>query len=206
MPDSLNTLESRIGNRVICLHSPNSIQSFLRWGIMDKTSAELMESLMFVAFTGREGTEDLAARGRSPEGGVKAKRGRILGGDDATMLFHWEESATTKTAPFRRNPLGAGGPPTYQTEAAGAPQALSSIVKAGHDERTAPAASVSNLGGRSSLRACNPKTPARGPQDFCHGLLRAHLNQAAEFEVSGTARICGHHPIKRVKPRGGDRV
>ena len=36
--------------------------------------------------------------------------------------------------------------------------------------------------------------------------LRAHLNQAAEFEVSGTARICGHHPIKRVKPRGGDRV
>ena len=29
--------------------------------------------------------------------------------EDETMLFHWEESATTKTAPFRRNPLGAGG-------------------------------------------------------------------------------------------------
>ena len=57
----------------------------------------------------------------------------------------WEESATTKTAPFRRNPWGAGGPPTYQTEAAGAPQALSGIGKAGHDDKTAPAASVSNL-------------------------------------------------------------
>ena len=87
------------------------------------------------------------------------------------MLFHWEESATTKTAPFRRNPSGAGGPPTFQTEAAGAPQALSGIGKAGHDEKTAPAASVSNLGAHSSLRACNPKTPARGPRDFCHGLL-----------------------------------
>ena len=143
--------------------------------------------------------DTLAARGRSPEGRVTAKRGRILGGDEGgdeaptrsrdeaptrsrdeaptrsreeeTMLFHWEESATTKTAPFRRNPLGAGGPPTYQTEAAGAPQALSGIGKAGHDEKTAPVASVSNLGARSSLCACNPKTPARGPRDFCHGLL-----------------------------------
>ena len=171
--------------------------------------------------------DTLAARGRSPEGRVTAKRGRILGGDEAptrsrdeaptrsrdeaptrsrdeaptrsrdeaptrsrdeaparsreeaparsreeeTMLFHCEESATTKTAPFRRNRLGAGGPPTYQTEAAGAPQALSGIGKAGHDEKTAPAASVSNLGARSSLCACNPKTPARGPRDFCHGLL-----------------------------------
>ncbi len=87
------------------------------------------------------------------------------------MRIHWEESATTKTAPFRRNPSGAGGPPTYQTEAAGAPQALSGIGKAGLDEKTAPAASVSNLGARSSLRARNPKTPARGPRDFCHGLL-----------------------------------
>ena len=131
----------------------------------------------------------LAVRGRSPEGRVTAKRGRILGGEeaptrsreeaptrsreeaptrsreeaptrsreealaeDATMLFHWEESATTKTAPFRRNPPGAGGPPTYQTEAAGAPQALSGIGKAGHDEKTAPAASVSNLGARSSAQ------------------------------------------------------
>ena len=110
----------------------------------------------------------LAARGRSLEGRVTAKRGWILGGDDETMHIHWEESATTKTAPFRRNPLGAGGPPTFQTEAAGAPQALSFV---GRDEKTAPAASVSNLGGRSSLRACNPKTPARGPRDFCHGLL-----------------------------------
>ena len=84
------------------------------------------------------------------------------------MRIHWEESATTKTAPFRRNPLGAGGAPTFQTEAAGAPQALSLV---GHDEKMAPAASVSNLGARSSLRTCNPKTPARGPRDFCHGLL-----------------------------------
>ena len=75
------------------------------------------------------------------------------------MLIHWQESATTKTAPFRRNPLGAGG---------FGPQALSLV---GRDAKTAPAASVSNLGGRSSLRACNPKTPARGPRDFRHGLL-----------------------------------
>ena len=80
--------------------------------------------------------------------------------DDETMRIHWEESATTKPAPFRRNPLGAGGPPTFQTEAAGAPQALSFV---GHDVKTAPAASVIDLGGRSSLRACIPKTPARGP-------------------------------------------
>ena len=66
------------------------------------------------------------------------------------MLIHWEESATTKTAPFRRNPLGAGG---------GGPQALSLV---GHDVKTSL---------RSSLRARNPKTPARGPRDFCHGLL-----------------------------------
>ena len=91
--------------------------------------------------------------------------------DDETMRIHWEESATTKTVPFRRNPLGAGGAPTFQTEAAGAPQALSGIVNTGHDGKTAPAASVSNLGARSSLRACNPKTTARGPRDFCHGLL-----------------------------------
>ncbi len=61
----------------------------------------------------------------------------------------------------------------YQTEAAGTPQALSGIGKAGYDEKTAPAASVSNLGARSSFRAANPKTPARGPRDFCHGLLKA---------------------------------
>ena len=121
----------------------------------------------------------LAARGRSPEGRVTAKRGRILGDDNQTMLIHWEESATTKTAPFRRNPSGAGGAPTYQTEAAGAPQALSFV---GHDEKTAPAASVSNLGARSSLRACNPKTPARGPRDFCHGLLDIVLNGIVELK------------------------
>ncbi len=77
------------------------------------------------------------------------------------MLIHWEELATTKAAPFRRNPLGAGGV---------GPQALSLV---GHDAKTAPAASVSDLGARSSLRACNPKTPARGPRHFCHGLLNA---------------------------------
>ena len=70
--------------------------------------------------------------------------------DDAAMLIHWKKSATTKTAPFRRNPSGAGG---------FGPQALSLV---GRDEKTSL---------RSSLRACNPKTPARGPQDFCHGLL-----------------------------------
>ena len=109
----------------------------------------------------------LAVRGRSLESCVAAKRGRIPGGnnvttqrrDDATMRIHWEESATTKAAPFRRNPLGAGG---FR------PQALSLV---GHDGKTAPAASVTNLGARSSLRACDPKTPARGPRDFCHGLL-----------------------------------
>ena len=69
------------------------------------------------------------------------------------MLFHWEESATTKTAPFRRNPLGAGG---------FGPQALSLV---GHDGKTSF---------RSSLRACNPKTPARGPRDSRHGLLDLH--------------------------------
>ncbi len=58
------------------------------------------------------------------------------------MLTHWEESATTKTAPFHRNPLGAGG---------FGPQALSLV---GHDGKTSF---------RSSLRACNPKTPARDP-------------------------------------------
>ena len=66
------------------------------------------------------------------------------------MRIHWEESATTKTAPFRRNPLGAGG---------FGPQALSFV---GHDEKTSL---------RSSLRARNPKTPARGPRDSCYGLL-----------------------------------
>ena len=50
----------------------------------------------------------------------------------------------------RRNPLGAGG---------FGPQALSFV---GHDER----ASL-----RSTLRACAPKTPARDPAEFCHGLL-----------------------------------
>ncbi len=95
------------------------------------------------------------------------------------MLIHCEESATTKTAPFRRNPLGAGGPPTFQTEAAGAPQALSFV---GHDEMTSF---------RSSLRACNPKTPARGPRDFCHGLLKA------------TMRFNHRHPRPRREPFGG---
>ena len=76
--------------------------------------------------------------------------------DDVAMLIHCEESATTKTAPFRRNPLGVGG---------FGPQALSLV---GHDEKTSF---------RSSLRACNPKTPARGPRDFCHGLLRITLEE-----------------------------
>ena len=113
----------------------------------------------------RRGAE--VAKRRRPE---VAKRRRSR--EDATMLIHWKESATTKTAPFRRNPLGAGGSPTFQTEAAGAPQALSGIVKAGHDEKTAPAASVSNLSARSSLRACNLKTPGRGPRGLRRGLLR----------------------------------
>ncbi len=66
--------------------------------------------------------------------------------DDAAMLIHCEESATTKTAPFRRNPLGAGG---------FGPQALSLV---GRDAKTAPASSVSNLGGppRSSTSTARP--------------------------------------------------
>ncbi len=103
----------------------------------------------------------LAARGRSPEGRVTAKRGRILGDDNETMRIHWEESATTKTAPFRRNPSGAGG---------FGPQALSFV---GHDEKTSL---------RSSFRACNPKTPARGPRDLCHGLLDIVLNGIVELK------------------------
>ena len=118
-----------------------------------------------------------------PRAALRPNGAGFTGGDEAparsredeTMRFHCEESATTKTAPFRRNPSGAGGPPTYQAEAAGAPQALSGIGKAGHNKKTAPAASVSNLGARSSLRAANPKTPARGPRDFCHGLQDGRL-------------------------------
>ncbi len=121
---------------------------------------------------------------------LTAKRGRILGGDDAAMLIHCERSATTKMAPFRRNPLGAGGSPRCETEAAGAPPVLSEIVKTDHDEKTAPAASVTNLGGRSSLRACNPKTPARGPRDFCHGLLAVIL---IVLSLEGPA-IAGQQP------------
>ena len=50
--------------------------------------------------------------------GLDSRRRRSAGRsrEDETMRIHWEESATTKTAPFRRNPAGAGGPPTYQTE------------------------------------------------------------------------------------------
>ena len=161
------------------------------------------------------GTDTLTARGRSLEGRVTAKRGWILGGDDERMLIHWEESATTKTAPFRRNPLGAGGPPTFQTEAAGAPQALSGILKPGHDVKTAPAASVIDLGGRSSLRTCNPKTPARGPRDFCHGLLTTDMPAEGSFRLDSrsspvgalcnckqsdeTSASCGHRPQLQMK-------
>ena len=91
--------------------------------------------------------------------------------DDETMLIQLGGVGDNEDAPFRRNPSGAGGPPTFQTEAAGAPQALSDILKPGHDVKMVPAASVIDLGGRSSLRACNPKTPARDPRDLCHGLL-----------------------------------
>ena len=88
------------------------------------------------------------------------------------MRIHWEESATTKTAPFRRNPLGAGG---FR------PQALSLV---GHDEKTSL---------HSSLRACNPKTPARGPRDFCHGLL-------------GYFRLIGQGPVPSVLQAGFHKV
>ena len=85
------------------------------------------------------------------------------------MLIHWEKSATTKTAPFRRNPLGAGG---------FGPQALSFV---GHDEKTSF---------RSSLRACNPKTPARDTRDFCHGLLsKSRLSPSKEGLSSGGPRF-----------------
>ncbi len=106
--------------------------------------------------------------------------------DDAAMLVHCEESATTKTAPFRRNPLGAGG---------FGPQALSLV---GRDAKTAPAASVSNLGARSSLRACNPKTPARGPRDFCHGLLRvSYRKNAKELSSENLSVVLLDNPNNR---------
>ena len=54
-------------------------------------------------------TSDLAACGGTLRGRVTAKRRRILGGEDETMRFHCEESTTTKTASFRRNPSGARG-------------------------------------------------------------------------------------------------
>ena len=55
---------------------------------------------------------------------------------------------TTKTVPFNRNPLGAW---------AFGPQALSLV---GHDGKTSL---------RSSLRACNAKTPARGTETSATG-------------------------------------
>ncbi len=113
------------------------------------------------------------------------------------MRIHWEESATTKTAPFRLNPSGAGGPPTYQTEAAGVPQALYGIGKAGHDEKTAPVTSVSNLGGHSLLHAANPKTPARGPRDCCHGLL-ANVKHFTESSVELTGRTVPGNALQRL--------
>ncbi len=153
----------------------------------------------------RRGADPKSRRGAGPKprrgAGPKPRRG-----DNA---LSWEESATTKTAPFRRNPWGAGGPPTYQTEAAGAPQALSGIGKAGHDVKTAPVASVSNLGARSSLRAANPKTPARGPQDFCHGLLgRAEMSVAEGSSGVGEVTCLdpvGDHPRfqSEAHPRAG---
>ena len=55
------------------------------------------------------GCDAVAACGRTLWGRVTAKRHRILGDEDETMLFHCEESTTTKTVPFRRNPPGAWG-------------------------------------------------------------------------------------------------
>ncbi len=143
----------------------------------------------------------VAARGRSLEGRVTAKRGWILGGDvatdrrpddaparsrdDAAMLIHCEESATTKTAPFRRNPSGAGG---------FGPQALSLV---GRDAKTAPAASVSNLRWPSSLLDLDSKThrrhwrylcyrPLVGRESFPLGearLRKQHVFPYGEFEM-----------------------
>jgi hypothetical protein len=125
-----------------------------------------------------ERTHGVAVRGRSFAGHVTVKWGWILGGDDEIMILHWEESATTKTAQFGRNPLNSNG---------FGPQALSLV---GHDGKTSF---------RSSLRACNLKTPARGPRDFCHGLLVRSVRIAAVGLA--TARIrnapclrCRHPP------------
>ena len=90
---------------------------------------------------------------------LRAPSGQMRGATTTAMLPHRRGVATWQMARCRRNPLGAGG---------GGPQVLSLV---GHDEKTAPAASVVNLGGRSSLRACAPKTPAGDPAEFCHGLL-----------------------------------
>ena len=57
------------------------------------------------------------------QGRVTVKRHRILERDDETMLIHWEESMTTKTVPFHRNPSGAW---------VFGPQALSFV---GHDDK-----------------------------------------------------------------------
>ena len=92
----------------------------------------------------------LAARGRSLWHRVTAKQGRILGVGDETMLFHWEESTTTKTALFRRNPMDAWG---------FGPQALSFV---GYDARTSCP---------PHFAPGDPKTLARDATDFCHGLL-----------------------------------
>ena len=81
------------------------------------------------------------------------------------MLIYWEESVTTKRVPIRVEPLPRG---VFGTQAVSFPVYDGHDVHGGHDGKTSPAVSVSNLGGRSSLRACEQKAPPRGRRDFCH--------------------------------------
>ena len=99
----------------------------------------------------------LAARGSSLWRRVTAKQGRILGVGDETMLFHWEESTTTKTAAGRRNDhfLNQGGAWGF------GPQALSFV---GYDAKTSCP---------PHFAPGDPKTLARDATDCCHGLLAA---------------------------------
>ena len=105
-----------------------------------------------------------AACGRTLWGRVTAKRHRILGDEDETMPLHCEESATTKTVPFRRNPTGAWG---------FAPRALSFV---GYDETA----------------SCPPLLRARGPEDPCarpHRVLPQAANIWRNVAVTRAIRL-----------------
>ena len=112
----------------------------------------------------------LAAGGRTLWGRVTAKRHRILGDEDETMPFHCEESTTTKTVPFRRNPPGAWG---------FGPRALSFV---GYDE-TASCPPHFAPATRRPMRAA-PQGSATG----CSHLARRRRNAGHQTSASGCYR------------------